>query len=205
MFDSNIKADKFIEDLQLEIDVALDIPKESYMEWLNSLEQMLYSEVIKEQKEHVTKLENNTLMLSEYLTGENEDALRFEDIYAVYVGEKQLIKSTVASGTIFKDCYYKHENNLKVNVSDIADSGEVETRIIYHVRPQIKSVTAGGSVTGNVMLPVEFIDLAKAKLRGEAYKLANEDSIAAKWINDYNILLETFKAWVEGKKPMFGL
>jgi len=55
------------------------------------------------------------------------------------------------------------------------------------------------------MLPIEFIDLAKAKLRGEAYKVANEDSLAAKWINDYNMLVETFKAWIERERANFGM
>ena len=55
------------------------------------------------------------------------------------------------------------------------------------------------------MLPVEFIDLVKAKLRGEAYKLANEDNHAAKWLNDYNTLLETFKAWIADKSANFGM
>ena len=52
---------------------------------------------------------------------------------------------------------------------------------------------------------IEFIDLAKAKLRAEAYKVANEDNLAAKWINDYNVLVETFKAWVEEKRATFGI
>ena len=55
------------------------------------------------------------------------------------------------------------------------------------------------------MLPPELIDLAKAKLRGEAYKLANEDGLAAKWLNDYNVLLETFKVWIQSKAPAFGI
>ena len=55
------------------------------------------------------------------------------------------------------------------------------------------------------MVPVEFIDLVKAKLRGEAYKLVNEGEIAAMWLNDYNILLETFKAWISEKAPNFGM
>ena len=44
----------------------------------------------------------------------------------------------------------------------------------------------------NVMVPVEFIDLVKAKLRGEAY-VCQRGSLVAKWLNDYNVLLETFK------------
>ena len=55
------------------------------------------------------------------------------------------------------------------------------------------------------MIPLEFIDLVKAKLRGEAYKLVNEDGIASKWLNDYNILLETFKLWITSKSSNFGI
>jgi hypothetical protein len=55
------------------------------------------------------------------------------------------------------------------------------------------------------MLPAEFIELAKAKLRGESYKYANEDGLAAKWLNDYNALLETFKVWVQSKSANFGI
>ena len=74
--------------------------------------------------------------------------------------------------------------------------------LIYFIRPALKS--AEGKNTGNVMLPAEFLELAKAKMRADAYKIANEDAIAAKWMNDYNVLLETFKAWVQGKAPNFG-
>ena len=59
--------------------------------------------------------------------------------------------------------------------------------------------------TDNVMVPLEFIDLVKAKLRGEAYKLANEDVLSAKWLNDYNILLENFKMWISEKNSNFGI
>lgn len=193
MFDSNIKADKFIEDLQLEIDVALDIPKETYMEWLNSLEQMLYSEIIKEQKSIVLKVPDGGVV------DLKDIGFRFEDIHAVFSGDTQLIKTTLTSGAIFPQCYFKKDNNLSVNL----DGDEI--KIIYFVRPEIKVIDDNEVVSGNVMLPVEFIDLAKTKLRGEAYKLANEDALAAKWLNDYNVLLETFKAWISGKAPEFGL
>ena len=54
------------------------------------------------------------------------------------------------------------------------------------------------------MLPYEFLDMVKAKLRGEAYKIANENSIAANWLNDYNAILMDFRAWVETKRASFG-
>ena len=79
-------------------------------------------------------------------------------------------------------------------------------RVIYFVRPALKTVNSSDVVgSGNVMLPVEFIDLAKSKLRADAYKIANEDNLAAKWMNDYNVLLETFKEWMDRKRPHFGV
>jgi hypothetical protein len=71
------------------------------------------------------------------------------------------------------------------------------------VKPELKTISNYASKY--VMLPIEFIDLIKAKLRGEAYKYANEDNLAAKWLNDYNVLVETFKAWLSNKQPEFGI
>ena len=51
MFDSGIKPSDLIEELKGEIDIAIDIPNSTYVDILNSVEQLLYSEVIKEQKE----------------------------------------------------------------------------------------------------------------------------------------------------------
>lgn len=125
----------------------------------------------------------------------------FEDIYAVYADGKQLIKSTLASGVIFPDSYFKTENKLGLHLTKVPNSNKIT--LIYHVRPKLK--TTQSIHTDTVKLPAEFIDLVKAKLRGEAYKVANEDGLAAKWINDYNVLVDTFKAWISDKQSEFGL
>lgn len=128
-----------------------------------------------------------------------ESRVRFEDLRSVFVGDTQLIKTTLMSGTVFPNTYYKDDNRLGIHVTDKPD----DITVTYIVRPALKTSETFRDLS--VMLPVEFIDLAKAKLRGESYKLANEDSIAAKWLNDYNVLLETFKAWIAEKSPNFGM
>ena len=130
---------------------------------------------------------------------DGENAVRFEDIHAIYADETQLIKSTVTSGMLFPNTYYKIQNDIGLNLKNQPE----KLKVIYFVRPALK--TEQNISTDIVMLPVEFIDLVKAKLRGEAYKLANENSLAAKWINDYNVLLEIFKAWLSEKQSGFGL
>lgn len=130
---------------------------------------------------------------------EAEDAVRFEDIHAVYADKTQLIKSTLTSGVIFPHSYFKDGDKLCLHTTAMPD----KFTVVYIVRPELKKANTASEA--HVMVPVEFIDLVKAKLRGEAYKLANEGELAAVWLNDYNNLLETFKAWISGKKPEFGM
>ena len=203
MFNSGISVKSLIDELTNEVDIALEIPDRTYISWLNSLQQLLYTEVIKEPK--MVVLDATTpisLSLIKPETGENK--LIFEDIHCVYANfennkEVQLKKSTLASGNIFPNTFYKSRNDISFCVKGKPSI----LSIVYYVRPAI--VEEADYSNTNVMLPIEFIDLVKAKLRGEAYKLANEDSLAAKWLNDYNILLETFKAWITEKSPNFGL
>lgn len=198
MFDSGVSLKDTINEFKNEVDIALDIPDTSYVEWENSLEQLLYSELILEQREII--IDNPTVSfidISTITVPHTENIVRFEDIHTVYADDTQLIKSNLASGAILPNVYYKQNNGIGYSVQ----SEPANLRIIYIARPALKTVDD----MGNIMLPVEFVELSKAKLRGEAYKLANEDALAGKWMNDYNILLETFKAWLSSRAGHFGL
>ncbi len=202
MFDSGKSVGNLVLELIDEVDIALDIPKATYVEWFNSLQQLLYTEIIKEQRKITLKSPlQNPISLSLIQKQENENTPRFEDIHAVYADDIQLIKSTVASGAIFPDTFYKENNNIGYRTKKVP----TELSIVYIVKPALVECLDSYIDSSNVMLPIEFIDLVKAKLRGEAYKLANEDVLSAKWLNDYNMLLETFKAWIAEKSPNFGL
>ena len=243
MFDSGTTVKNLIDELRNEVDIAVEIEDGTYLAWLNALEQMLYSEIIKEQRGISPMFDTEGKVTLDDENGENEAPIRFEDIHTVYVDGTQLIKSTVTSGIIFDCCYFKHDNLFYVNVekyrsaievteipkdadktkiyktakgyfewhkSDIKAEDTIEKgkwercgllAVMYFVRPRLKE-TAGNS---HVMVPIEFLDLVKAKLRGEAYKVASEFDTASVWLNDYNVLLEQLKLWIAEKNPSFGL
>ena len=159
MFDSGIKASEIIEQIKDEADIAVPISDGSYVLWLNALEQMLYTELIREQgKTAVSGLVVSTVGIGTLTVQKGEAPIRYEDIYAVYADKKQLIESTVASGTIFKDTYYKTGNDVGINLSQKANT----ITFIYIVKPALK--TASNISSTNVMVPLEFSDLVKAKL-----------------------------------------
>lgn len=211
MFDSGITAKELIREVKNEVDVALPIPDERYLFWLNTTEQTLYSEIIKELWEAKTLVEapGGYVSFSGYhfdtpLTAEQEPP-RFEDIYTVYAikdgREIQLIQSSPAQKDIFPDCWYKTgKSSFGLGIHSENIEG---VKLYYHVRPKLK--TEENYHTQTVKLPLEFMELIKAKLRAEAYKLENEFVLAQNWANDYNVLLEHFKVWVAGRIPTFGM
>lgn len=203
MFDSGITAKDLIEQIKSEADVAPDITDETYIRWLNSTEQLLYSELIREQHTatfdymngamRIYKPEDGLIIAG---TGLYCEPPRAEDVVAVYCGDTRLIKTTLEKHYIFPDTYCIYLNSILINTE--LQSG---VKMYYCIRPEMK--TADNYAERNVMIPIEFIELIAAKQRGEAYKLSNEDVLAAKWLNDYNILLENFKLWLKSRDTGF--
>ena len=79
-----------------------------------------------------------------------------------------------------------------------------EIRIIYNARPALKRADNDAFGNEEIYIPPEFLPMLAARLRGEAYKLANEDALAAKWLSDYNAQLDDFKAFSAAHAPSFG-
>jgi hypothetical protein len=202
MFDSGISVKSFIQDIKSEADIAPDITDTKYISWINALEQVLYSDIIREQRRvdiDVLNSEGEYINKAPIETDENEADVRFEDIISVFKGKTQLIKTSLLSGGIFNDCWFNNGGVLWVNTTFKNEDDTIT--VFYHVRPAEKS----GDDGENIMLPAEFMDLMYSYVRAEAYKYANEDDLAAKWQAEYNARLEIFKAWVDARRPSFGM
>ncbi len=69
-----------------------------------------------------------------------------------------------------------------------------EVTLIYTARPaDIDEHTEDTPLP----IPGEYLSLLRAKLRGEAYKLANEEALSAKWLGEYNTALAALMAAAE--------
>ena len=202
MFDSGISVKSFIDDIKSEADIAPDITDAKYISWINALEQVLYSDIILEQRKAdiaVSDSEGEYIKKVPIKKVENEADVRFEDIISVFKGDTQLIKTSLLSGGIFDDCWFNNGGALWVNTTFKNEDNKIT--VFYHVRPAEKS----GADGENIMLPAEFMDLMYSYVRAEAYKYANEDALSAKWQVEYNARLDTFIAWINARRPSFGM
>lgn len=215
MFDSGISANELIESVRLEIDAALPIEIKAYVEWLNEIEQLAYSEIIQEKRcslfENLIAKDScptYTFKTSDIETyNDIQSPITFKDICGIYHNGIQLLRIDNEYERIpFKNSYWYDTNKdaVSIYIPDKKRRG-TETYVYYYIRPVMKTVDSSGNMTGgNVMFPIEFISTVKAKLRAEAYKLVNEGTHASNWLNEYNYGIENFKIWVNNKKNSFG-
>jgi len=142
--------------------------------------------------------------------------VRYDDIESIYYGTRELTRTTIELGLVFERMYFdvttlmdgaKFETAFADSDTIIAIKGKELSPLTAIVTYRPPYVTCTGTSTWSsthVPVPREFLFLVESKLRGEIYKLANEDNLAAKWLNDYNNGLETFRMWVQERKARTG-
>lgn len=199
MYDSNVTIKELINMLKSEVDVVSDIQDDYVCRWVSSLEQLLYEDVLKFYRTTTVTLQNGSFSISLLEKGEGEKAPIFDDIVKVYDETDELVRSGAIAAHQFKDdkaIYYLDGNDVKVKLFTNSDS----LYVICKVRPEIKTNVNGGTIK----LPYEWLEMVLARVRGEVYKLAGDNDNAAKWLNDYNTQLESFKVWVSERQKWFG-
>ena len=198
MYDSGITVADFITEIKGETDISSVISDTKYERWLRAAVKVLYNEVILEQK--IADITNGTygiIDLSEITPGPEEAEVTYDDILRIYADGYELQKSSNIGAYEFQDknLFYKI-SEASVGYHTIIGDNPEKVTVIYTVRPSDNCT--------NVMIPLEWIDMVGCKMRGEAYKLANDDVLSAKWINDYNTRLENFKLWCASRRNGFG-
>lgn len=203
LYDSAVTTADFILGLRDELDIASIIPDSAFIRWLNTVEQTVYTELIREMRSvHLTVdyVDGDTpsFSLSDIVPFDGEDPVIFDDILKVYVDGIELDRVSLISGTTFDNLGMYYVDGGRVMVKTLVPASEVT--VIHVVRPRKKALTGAELPAETVKLPAEWLEIAASRLRGEAYKLANDDNLAAKWLNDYNLYLEQFKVWLTKNK-----
>lgn len=204
MYDSEVTTADFINGIKDEIDIASVVPDTAFVRWLNTVEQTVYTELIREMRlVHMAVDYHNgddtpSFYLSDITPDYDEGEVIFDDIVKAYVDGIELDRVSLISGTAFDNIGMYYKNGDRVMVKTLVPA--TEASVIYVVRPVKKAIENGELPDVTVKLPAEWLEIAASRLRGEAYKLANDDNLAAKWLNDYNLYLEQFKVWLTKNK-----
>lgn len=202
MYNSGITAANLISDVKNEADISVGILDSVWIRAINTVEQFLYTEILREYASaaiSADKITDEKIVLSELPVISGASGVNFDDIIKVFADDIELERSGVIGFVEFpeKDLYYTdYEGDLMLNLADYADN----ITVVYRLRPKLKEKGSSDIVA----VPPEFVDMVAAKMRGEAYKIANEDGLAAKWLADYNAQLESFKVWAASRNQRYG-
>lgn len=199
MYDSGVKCSDFINSIIGEADISIEIQSDSWYRWLNTVEQFIYTEILDEYASAEIDYASDSVTLSTLTVPYGCASVTYDDVIAVYADGVQVEKSGIKGVMNFSDknLYYTDYNgNLVLSLTEVPN----KITVIYRLRPILKT-EAGNH---NVAVPAEFLDMVSARLRGEAYKIANEDGLAGKWLADYNTQLESFKVWAEKRNKRYG-
>ena len=138
MFDSGIGVTDLIAEIRKSADISVPVSEEFLLESYNRTEQLLYSEIIKEQAS-VSVIEATEGIFDIDLTSVSipDCALpRYEDILSVYVGDRELTPTNLNSVGIMRNSFCKYNNGLRIH----SDGGVVD--IMFYVRPSLAKKAA---------------------------------------------------------------
>lgn len=196
MFKSGVAVSDLFEQINNEVDIAIDIDIATMLQSYNGLMVGLYRDIIKEEcfKFHTPVQE--TRYKTVVLETEQYDS---EGVYRVYTEdmfEAEKVNPTYAMITD-RICWFPLSKK-KIALSNFPDG---KCGIVYYVTPEIVTYNSENGTyinadEGGVPVPIDFIDMVKAKIRGDMYNISNDDDLAAKWYNIYNSRIEDFKIFI---------
>lgn len=204
MFASNMKVSELLEAVRNSTDISIDVTDGEMLVWLNAMEQMLYSELIKEQ--HLTEIDgaapDDIITFDSLARDEGEADIEERDIVVVAADNTELDRISGGVGVIWhsneRPSWYPVKTGIQLCLKYVPDT----VYVAHVVRPEPYTVAA--KETDDVRMVAEFVPMYLARLRGEMYKLANEQGLSAQWIGEYNTELENFKVWNASHDAHFG-
>jgi len=192
MFISNKTVQQFITELDAQKPQKYD--NSIKINWINEVEQNLYSKVIEEYIKDDTQYANVSVFPLDIKT---DLGIEFEDIRKVYVDGVEYSKMSLAytpDGSYFK-------NDEKLDISK-RPTGPVNVSIVYRERPTIKTVDTIN--TDKINLPDQHIKIITYYCFQHIHLLNKEYAEAQNWIALYNDAVADFIQWYEERKANYG-
>ena len=192
MFDSGITVKALFEQINGEADIAPDVSADVLLQSYNGLIKALYRDIIKNEKmqEYESISESGVVLLD----GNAEDVYR---VYTEDFFELEKVNLTFALVTS-RMCWYVSAKD-KITLKNF--DGESCYVVTYEIPEDADSV----EFEGNVPVPLDFVDMVKAKIRGDMYNISNDDDLSSKWYGVYNTRLDDFRMWIaETKAEVLG-
>ena len=201
MYNSNITVRQLYSMLLEDVDIAVSVNTDLFCLWLDSLQQMLYSEIIRHQRYTSIEGDGDAILFSSLAHADDEAVPEARDIVAVFADNAEAQRVSGGIGRILhgeRPAWYDGGSGICLLLPYSVD----RMQVAHIVRPA--AVTSDKMDTDCVRVPSEFVPMVLARMRGEMYKVANEDMLSAKWLSDYNTELETFKVWAVNHNKMYG-
>ncbi len=173
--------------------------RDFFRDTMNECLSRLYTELVKETRAQ-TMPANGAYLSFESIPTVSGAKVRREDVLAVYADGRQ--------ARYLRADLHDLTPSTKRNFFALDDTGILlafpanTVRVCYLVRPAL--CTEENEATYKIPLPLEFIPLLRARLLGEGYKMAGEDDLAAKWLEEYNRDLDGFAAYLATRKVKEG-
>lgn len=202
MYKSGVTAADLIASVKSEADISVAVPDSAWIRVINTVEQFLYTEVLHEHiavRVDYTDISDDRVILSEIPVPDGAAVPEYYDIVRVFADEDELERAGAAGFMEFPEKrLYTTEYDGTISLNPMKSPAEII--LIVRLRPALKAENSADEV----FVPPEHLDLVTSRMRGEVYKIANEDGLAAKWLADYNSLLESFKVWAAKRNERYG-
>ncbi len=185
-------------------DISPEIPEQMYLLWLNTLLGRIYASDVYScavEQADVTTDETGSYFEISSLDGGSRAAVRECDIDSVLSAGEAFVRSDAASVAVFRDRAQFYGDGDRVYLYHPAGVGSKCTVIFREMPPKF---TGDNIESLTLPLPEEHMELPLDYLVGRAYEYANEDTQAAKWLGAFNVALDAFIKWHEGRKGSMG-
>lgn len=194
MFSCNVMARTIIDETMTELGTYEELSRATCRTLLNETLGRLYTDVVREEAEVACSPADGAISFSALILPSDNAGLRAEDILRIRKGTQFIHYLPPQRFTLVQSAdgnFYTVQGGKLLFTPTFTGHG---MHLTYLRRP--RPFTEGDE--GRMLpIPDEYVSMIRAKLRGEMFKLANEDALAAKWLGEYNAVLPAFAAYCE--------